>query len=198
MAAIPRLAGNEREVTARLVAHLAELENRQLYVPAGYSSLYIYCQEGLGYSEDAAYNRKTAAQVARRYPAVIDMLADGRLSLTAIRILAPVVNDGNWESVFAEAARQTRYEVEKLAVRLKPKPDVPSTVRRLPAPRTAVPSGRGPPARRGPTPGARPRSNSDTPPPPRTSRRSRARRARRPPDDGAARGRAARTACTTA
>jgi hypothetical protein len=139
MAAVPLLAGNEREATARLVAHLAELETRQLYVPAGYSSLYVYCQEGLGYSEDAAYNRKTAAQVARRYPAVIDRLADGRLSLTAIRILAPVLNDRNWEAVFAEAAGQTKYEVEKLAVRLKPKPDVPSTVRRLPAPRAAVP-----------------------------------------------------------
>jgi hypothetical protein len=142
MAAIPRLTADEREATARLVAHLAEVENRQLYVPAGYSSLYIYCQEGLGYSEDAAYNRKTAAQVARRYPAVIDRLADGRLGLTAIRILAPVLDDGNWEAVLAEAARQTKYEVEKLAVRLKPKPDVPSTVRRLPAPRTAVPERR--------------------------------------------------------
>ena len=93
MAATPRLAGDEREVTARLIAHLGEIDARGLHVPAGFSSLYIYCREGLGYSEDAAHNRKVAAQVARRYPAVIDMLADGRASLTGLKILAPVLND---------------------------------------------------------------------------------------------------------
>jgi hypothetical protein len=57
---------------------LAEIETRALYVPSGYSSLFTDCHEGLGYTEDAAYNRKVAAQVARRFPVVVDMLADGR------------------------------------------------------------------------------------------------------------------------
>ena len=51
MAAAPRLAGDEREVAAQLVAHLAEIDARGLHVPAGYSSLYFYCREALGYSE---------------------------------------------------------------------------------------------------------------------------------------------------
>jgi hypothetical protein len=132
--AIGRLRGDEREVTARLVAHLAEMEGRQLYVPMGYDSLFIYCHEGLGYSEDAAYNRKTAALVARRYPASIGLLADGRLSLTAVRLLAPVLKEDNWQAAFAEAAGKPKREVEKLVARLEPKPDVPSTIRRLPQP----------------------------------------------------------------
>jgi hypothetical protein len=140
--AIGRLRGDEREVTARLVAHLAEMEARQLYVPMGYDSLFVYCHEGLGYSEDAAYNRKTAALVARRYPAVVEMLADGRLSLTAVRLLAPVLEDDNWRTAFAEAAGKSKREVEKLAARLEPKPDVPSTVRRLSAVACAVPERR--------------------------------------------------------
>ena len=143
VAAVGRLRGDEREVTARLVAHLAVIDARALYVPAGYSSLYTYCHEGLGYSEDAAYNRKAAAQVARRYPVVVDMLADGRLSLTAVRLLAPVLKDDNWEAAFAEAAHRPKREVEKLAARLEPKPDVRPTVRKLPAPVLAVPERRG-------------------------------------------------------
>lgn len=139
MAEIRRLSGTEREACARLIAHLAELDARELYVPAGYSSLYIYCHEGLGYSEDAAYNRKAAAQVARRYPVVVDMLADGRLSLTAVRLLFPVLNDGNHEAAFAEATGRTKREVEKLVARLEPKPDVPSMIRKLPTPMAAVP-----------------------------------------------------------
>jgi len=58
MAAVARLAGDERVVTARLIAHLAEIDRRELHVPAGFASLYIYCHEGLGFSEDAAYNRR--------------------------------------------------------------------------------------------------------------------------------------------
>ena len=42
VAAIGRLRGDEREVTARLVAHLAEMESRRLYVPMGYDSLFVY------------------------------------------------------------------------------------------------------------------------------------------------------------
>jgi hypothetical protein len=145
MAAAPRLSGDERGVTARLIAHLAEIDLRGLYVGAGYSCLYVYCHVGLGYSEDAAYNRKAAAQVARRYPAIIDMLADGRLNLTVVKLLAPVLNDGNWEVVVAEASGQSKREVEKLVARLEPKPDVPTTVRKLPAGRSAViPEQRGP------------------------------------------------------
>jgi hypothetical protein len=147
VAAVGRLTGDEREVTAWLVAHLVVIEDRALYVPAGYSSLYTYCHEALGYSEDAAYNRKAAALVARRHPVVVDMLADGRLSLTAVRLLAPVLKDDNWEAAFAEAAHKTKREVEKLAARLEPKPDVLSTVRKLPVPAAAVPERRagGPP-----------------------------------------------------
>ena len=143
MTAVARLSGDERQVVARLVAHLAEVEARELYVPAGYSSLFVYCHEGLGHSEDAAYNRKTAAQVARRYPVVVEMLADGRLTLTAVRLLASALNDDNWRDVFAEAAGKSKDEVKKLAARLDPKPDVPSTVRKLPAPVPAVPERRG-------------------------------------------------------
>jgi hypothetical protein len=145
MAAAPRLSGDERGVTARLVAHLAEIDARGLYVAAGYSCLYVYCHEGLGYSEDAAYNRKAAAQVARRYPAILDMLADGRLNLTVVRLLAPVINDANWEATVAEAAGKSKREVEKLVVRLEPKPDVPSTVRKLPGRSAAVPERPKPP-----------------------------------------------------
>ena len=134
VAAIPHLAGDERRVTARLVAHLAELDKRQLVAPAGYSSLYTYCREALGYSEDETYIRKTAARVARRYPVILDMLADGRLGLTTVRLLAPVLSDSNCDAALTEAAGASKCEVEKLVARLNPRPDVPATVRRLPTP----------------------------------------------------------------
>jgi hypothetical protein len=137
MAAAAGLAGDERDIAARLVAHLVEIDRRGLFVPAGYSSLYAYCREGLRYSEDAAFNRSAAARVARRYAVVVDMLADGRLSLTTVKLLAPILKDDNWERTFAEAAHLSGRDVEKLVARLDPKPDVPSTVRRIAAPAVA-------------------------------------------------------------
>ncbi len=140
MTEVGRLVGREHEATAHLIAHLAEIEARELYLGAGFSSLYTYCHEGLGFSEDAAYNRKTAAEVARRYPVVLDMLADGRVNLTVVRLLAPVLTHDNHREAFAAATGQSKREVAELVAGLDPKPDIPSSIRKLPAPATvAVP-----------------------------------------------------------
>jgi hypothetical protein len=64
MTAVPRLVGDERVVTARLIAHLAEIDRRELYVPAGFASLYIYCREGLA----ALFRREVEEIVARLDP----------------------------------------------------------------------------------------------------------------------------------
>src|SRR5512143_51165 len=69
------LAARERRATALLVAHLAELDTRDLYLRAGYSSLFTYCRDVLGLSEDEAYNRIVAARTVRRYPVILDLLS---------------------------------------------------------------------------------------------------------------------------
>ena len=76
------LAIREREATVELVAHLAELDTRKLYLAQGYSSLFTYCTEVLRLAEHAAYNRIEAARASRRFPAILDRLADGSLNLS--------------------------------------------------------------------------------------------------------------------
>ena len=44
----------ERKASADVVEHLMEVERRRLYLDQACSSLYAYCRERLGYSEDAA------------------------------------------------------------------------------------------------------------------------------------------------
>ena len=46
IAEVAAAAGRERHATARLVALLAELDARRLYLGAGYSSLFTYCTRG--------------------------------------------------------------------------------------------------------------------------------------------------------
>jgi hypothetical protein len=49
------LISRERHVTAELIAHLAELDTRDVHLREGYPSLYVYCREALGLSEWEAY-----------------------------------------------------------------------------------------------------------------------------------------------
>ena len=122
----------ERSETATIVAHLAELDTRDVYLREGYRSLFIYCRDALGMSEGEAYNRIEVARVARRFPVVLEMLADGRVHLTAVRLLAPHLNVENHGEVLGSARGKTKLEIQELVARLSPRPDVPASVRRLP------------------------------------------------------------------
>jgi hypothetical protein len=57
IAEVKSLARCERDATASLIAHLAELDARRLFLGAGFASLFTYCCEVLHLSEPAAYNR---------------------------------------------------------------------------------------------------------------------------------------------
>ena len=127
-----RVAGDERRTTAELVALLAELDTRKLYLGEGYSSLFTYCTQRLHLSESAAYGRITAARTARRFPTLFTRLADGDVTLTAISLLAANLTDDNHESLLDAARHASRRDVERLVASLHAQPDIPASVRRIP------------------------------------------------------------------
>ena len=73
LAAAVRAAGAERRATANLVALLAEVDARRLYLGRGYPSLFAWCTAVLHLSEPAAYSRIAAARAARRYPIIFTL-----------------------------------------------------------------------------------------------------------------------------
>jgi hypothetical protein len=134
LARIKHLAIRERDATVELVAHLAELDGRQTHLGEGPRSVYKYCRDVLGYSEDAAWNRAATANALRQYPVILGWLADGSLNVTLVRMLRPVLTPESHLAVLTEARRRSKREVELIVRRLDPKPDVPSTIRKVPAP----------------------------------------------------------------
>src|SRR5829696_4292911 len=82
LARMTALARAERHVTAALIRALAELDRRKLFLGLGYASLFVYCTQVLHFSEHAAYNRIEVVRAARRFPLVLDRLADGDVTLT--------------------------------------------------------------------------------------------------------------------
>ncbi len=131
---LKRLAGIERKALVLLLVHLGEFAQRKLYADRGHPSLFSYCMRVLGYSEQAAYKRIQAARAARAHPAILERLADGELTLTAIVILSPHLRADNVMELLAEARGKRTREIEIIAAGLAPRPDSPDCLRALALP----------------------------------------------------------------
>ena len=128
----------ERGATAQLIALLAEMDARQLYLAQGYSSLFTYCTRCLRLSEHAAYGRIEAARATRRYPLILDWLTDGSLTLTSVCLLTSCLTRDNHRQVLEGARYKSKREVEHQVAALRPMPPVQASIRKLPQERTSA------------------------------------------------------------
>jgi hypothetical protein len=129
------LTGRHRTVTAHLIAHLAEIYARKLHVAERFSYLGDYCVEALGLSEDEGHRRAHAAVLAQKYPMILDMLLEGSIHLSTLRIIGKCLTPQNYKKVLDAARGKNKAELEHLAAALDPKPDVPTVLRQLPEPK---------------------------------------------------------------
>lgn len=104
---VRQCVAGERRATAELIATLSEFDVRQLYLGQGYGSLFDYCIRSLHLSERAAGSRIAAARLARRFPIVLELIADSRVSLTAVSLLARHLNEENYRLLLEEATHKT-------------------------------------------------------------------------------------------
>jgi hypothetical protein len=94
--------------------------------------MFVYCTEVLHLSEHEAYLRITAARAAREHPMLLAMLGDGRLHLSGIAKLAPHLTLANREVLLERATHKSKRQLEVLVADLAPRPDVPTSIRKLP------------------------------------------------------------------
>src|SRR6478609_3089927 len=85
LSGLARTVGRHNQITAEFLAYLAELDERQLFLDLGYSSLFEYCVEKLGLCESTAGRHIAAARVCRNFPQVFPMVASGALHASALR-----------------------------------------------------------------------------------------------------------------
>src|SRR5215471_7821558 len=111
---VPSVVQAERVASADVVEHLVEVQRRRLYLEQACSSLYTYCCERLGYSEDAALKRARVARLALRHPRVLDELRSGAIHLTGLFLLERYLKDDNAEELLAQARGTSRRELEKI------------------------------------------------------------------------------------
>jgi hypothetical protein len=102
LARLHRLVRADHALTARLLVHMAEVDARGLYRERACPSMFEYCVEELHMSESEAYLRIQAARLGRRFPLVVELLAQGSLHLTvrsergAVDPLERTANAASW------------------------------------------------------------------------------------------------------
>src|SRR5258705_1676642 len=131
------LVARDRATTALLLAHIAEVNARQLYLPAGFPSMFSYCVGKLRMSRQGAYKRIRVARAALQFPAIFVAIEEGRLHLSGMVILAPHLTPENVDELLAAANHKTELEIERLLAERFPRPDVPTKVVVISQPTTA-------------------------------------------------------------
>jgi hypothetical protein len=129
---LSELVKQSRGVEAEVVAHISEVELRRLFAREACSSMFEYCRRVLGLRENEAFLRITVARAARKDPVLLEMLRDGRLHLSGIARLAPHLTRENSEAVLKRACGMSHREIRELVCELEPRPDVASTIRKVP------------------------------------------------------------------
>ena len=109
---------------ARLIVHLAEVEERRLDLRAACSSLFDFCVRRLGMSEGAAFRRINAARLVKRFPCLLARIERGELALSTLVLLRPHLTEDNVNELAQLVAGRTLRQVEEIIARIAPRPDV--------------------------------------------------------------------------
>jgi len=96
IASLADLVARSHELTVEILRHIAEAEARELHLKAACSSMHVYCTRVLGFDDATAYSRIYVARLGRRFPEVLEWLAQGRIHLTGLRLLGPFASQTTW------------------------------------------------------------------------------------------------------
>jgi hypothetical protein len=118
------LDARDLATSAALLAYVAEVDSRKLYLPAGYPSMFAFCVRGRRWSDDVAAKRIQAGRVAQRFPVIFPALAESRLHLSAVVLLAPHLTEDTAAELLTAATHKTKAEIEQLLAARFPRTDV--------------------------------------------------------------------------
>ncbi|MBW2588726.1 MAG: hypothetical protein JRD92_17580 [Deltaproteobacteria bacterium] len=106
-----QLVDKDRRDTATMLAYIAEIDRRKLYLEHAFPSMFAFCTTRFRMSEAIAAKRIRVGRAAGRLPRVFGMIACGE--------------------VLRRAKHRSMREIEQLVAEVSPKPDVPSSIRAL-------------------------------------------------------------------
>ena len=126
--------GSEARSTAVVLSRIAEVDARQLFRDEGYPSMYEFLMHDLNYTEGSAYKRLYAARAAWKFPLLYLAVADGRLHLSGVVLLAKHLTESNVAELVEAASHKTKTEIEQLIANRFPRRDRPERLQAIAPP----------------------------------------------------------------
>lgn len=83
----------EKRLTAEIIEFVKEVDRRKLYLDLGYTSLFQFMTERLGYTPGSAQRRIDSARMLKDLPELKEQLKSGDLNLMQVSILARAVRE---------------------------------------------------------------------------------------------------------
>ncbi len=105
----------ERHYGVQVLRFLAEVERREFYVERGFSSLFRFCVEALGLTEDQACRCVAVVRAALRVPEVFELLEAGELHMTGVALAVRRQAGAAEERPRGAAARGARLPMRRRA-----------------------------------------------------------------------------------
>jgi 5-methylcytosine-specific restriction endonuclease McrA len=115
-----------KQIVARVIVHLIEVEDRGLDKRSACSSMWAFCIERLHMSEAEARLRISAMKLVRSLPSALAWLERGDVHLSALVQLGPHLTDENVDTMLDEAKGKTRPQLEEMIARRFPRPNAPT------------------------------------------------------------------------
>jgi hypothetical protein len=105
------LVATERKITAEIIEHIQKIDQRKIHVQMGYSSLFAFLTEYIGYSAASAQRRIEAARLLTSVPELKKEVQSGELNLSQVSLVAQSMRQKQKENPFLEFKPEDKKEL---------------------------------------------------------------------------------------
>ena len=116
---LSKLVKQEHNLTLEILLHITEVEDRKIYRVLGYSSMFVYCTEGLGYAESSANRRIYAARAIRKCPDAYRDLKNHRVNLGTLALVWQHLTSELLDEIRGKSYRQVQTIVSRFNPMIK-------------------------------------------------------------------------------
>src|SRR6185295_245326 len=93
MAELDAAVADEHRALGRVIADLAEVEERRPHLDAAYPSLFELCRQRFSMSDASASRKSNAARLVRRFPQLLPLIDRGENHLCTLLLLRERLNE---------------------------------------------------------------------------------------------------------
>lgn len=118
---VKAVLGIERRALVRFLSILASIDTRQIYVEAGYASLFTFLTHALHLSEGSAAKRVRACRLIQQHPQMLALVESGAIHLSAASLLFAHKDDDRFAELLRESAFKSARAIEFMLAKAFPK-----------------------------------------------------------------------------